>query len=92
MAPQDTRETPKSAAPEAVWRVCHVINASVGPCKKCPAKYVREGEAYTRGCYLHAEECINTVETGNPWRKTEGVRAPFVVFGPQVPQPIREDQ
>jgi hypothetical protein len=77
------------AEPAAVWRVCEVINATVGPCKRCPAKYMHDGEAYFRGCYLHAQECINTVETGNPWRKTGDVRAPFVALSASTASPAR---
>ena len=64
---------------DAVWRVCHVIK---GDCKGCPRRDLIGGELYCRGCFRQAEECINTVETGNPWRKTEGVRAPYVVLTP----------
>lgn len=60
-----------------VWRVCHVIT---GDCKRCPAVEMHHGDPCTRGCYLHAEECVNTVETGNPWRKTDGVRDPFIAI------------
>lgn len=63
-----------------VWRVCHVIT---GDCKRCPATEIIDidgaGDECTRACRLQAEECINVVETGNPWRKTEGVRAPWIV-------------
>lgn len=68
---------PKSATPEAVWRVCHVLTAD---CKRCaPEEEMPPHGLCVRGCYHQAEECVNTVETGNPWRKTEGVRAPFAV-------------
>lgn len=60
---------------EQVHRVCRVIH---GECKGCP-EYITgmQGARYYRGCYQHAAEVINTVETGNPWRKTEGVKAPW---------------
>lgn len=62
---------------ETVWRVCRAIKAD---CKNCPAEHVHAGEVYSSGCYLQAVECINTVETGNPWRKTEGVKPPWTVL------------
>lgn len=65
--------------PEAVWRVCHVMT---GFCLRClPHEKMGEDEDCTRGCYLQAVECINVVQTGNPWRKTEGVRRPWTVLG-----------
>lgn len=60
---------------ESVWRVCHAIT---GECRRCPERELLHGEDYMRGCYMQAVECINVVETGNPWRKTSGVRAPWV--------------
>lgn len=63
-------------AQEDVWRVCRVTTSG---CDNCPAKTIEGGEDYIRGCYLQAVECINVVETGNPWRKTEGVRSPWAV-------------
>jgi hypothetical protein len=59
---------------EAVWRVCRVIR---GDCKNCPASETFDGDECVRGCVLQATECINTVETGNPWRKAEGVKPPW---------------
>jgi hypothetical protein len=58
-----------------VWRVCHVIR---GECQQCPPSDMVHGDV--RGCYAQAVECINTVETGNPWRKTGDVRAPWVAL------------
>jgi hypothetical protein len=42
-------------------------------CEKCPAlEYHEEYDIQTvRGCRLLAQEMINVVETGNPWRKTK---------------------
>lgn len=50
---------------EQVHRVCRAIH---GECKGCP-EYITgmQGARYYRGCYQHAAEVINTVETGNPW-------------------------
>lgn len=63
---------------EAVWRVCRVIN---GDCERCPSTETIKGTpGCQRLCYSHAVECINTVETGNPWRKTEGVGEPWSVL------------
>lgn len=62
---------------EALWRVCRVIK---GDCRQCAATVIIDDEPYTPGCYLHAQEAVNTVETGNPWRKTEGVKAPWVAL------------
>lgn len=60
---------------QAVWRVCRVIR---GDCKNCPPREMIDGDECRRGCYHQAVECINTVETGNPWRKTGRVKAPWV--------------
>lgn len=62
---------------EHVHRVCRVIK---GDCLECPESEIFHGDECQRGCYAHAVECINTVETGNPWRKTEGVKAPWTVM------------
>jgi hypothetical protein len=62
-----------------IWRVCHVIT---GDCKQCPESKMVGGDECTPGCYLQAVECVNVVETGNPWRKMEGVRAPWIVAQP----------
>ena len=60
-----------------VHRVCRVIR---GDCHGCPKSEMIGGDECQRGCYIQAVECINTVETGNPWRKTEGVEAPWTVL------------
>jgi hypothetical protein len=52
-------------------------HGSKGDCKNCPASETFDGDECVRGCVLQATECINTVETGNPWRKTEGVKPPW---------------
>ena len=66
------------ADPRTVWRVCHAIS---GYCKRCPTTGVHDDEeGFTRGCYLQAVECVNIVETGNPWRKSDGVKAPWTVL------------
>lgn len=62
---------------EQVHRVCRVIK---GDCLGCPEREIVLGDGCQRGCYAHAVECINVVETGNPWRKTEGVKAPWAVL------------
>lgn len=63
---------------DAVWRVCEVIR---GDCEHCPPEEdFGEHGVYKRGCYLQATECVNVVETGNPWRKTTDVRSPWVVL------------
>ena len=61
---------------EQVHRVCRAIH---GECLNCSATATFGGDQFVRGCYHHAVEVINTVETGNPWRKTEGVKAPWTV-------------
>lgn len=61
----------------SVHRVCALVEWKDG-CKNCPRTEDIDGEAFLRSCYLHARESVNTVETGNPWRKTGDVRAPFV--------------
>jgi hypothetical protein len=68
-----------TADSETVWRVCRAIK---GDCKNCPSIEIVGGEDCTRGCYLQAVECVNIVQTGNPWRKTEGVKPPWTVFAP----------
>jgi hypothetical protein len=65
------------AGDPTVWRVCHVIT---GDCHKCPSEEIVGGDVCVRGCYLQAQECINVVETGNPWRKTGDVREPWTVL------------
>jgi len=59
---------------ELVERVCRTIR---GECQQCPEREMVHGEAFQRGCFAQAVECINVVETGNPWRKTEGVKPPW---------------
>jgi hypothetical protein len=73
---------------ETVWRVCHLRRRK---CNRCPANEdAGDGDGtYTRGCYLQAVECVNTVETGNPWRKTEDVKPPWIVRSP--PPPAQEE-
>jgi hypothetical protein len=63
----------------SVHRVCELIRE--GGCKGCPRRDEIDGEL--RGCFLQAQECVNTVETGNPWRKVGEVCAPFVSAKPQ---------
>lgn len=75
-APQSVPE----ATSEDVWRVCAVIREEC-VCDHCPATE-DHGDGYglcTRACYLQALECVNVVQTGNPWRKTVGVKAPWTV-------------
>ena len=73
---------------EQVHRVCRAIH---GECKGC-SEYTEGmgGARYYRACYHHAVEVINTVETGNPWRKTEGVKAPWTVLATHPAQPEGE--
>lgn len=61
---------------QEIWRVCRVIK---GDCHRCPETEMIGGDECVRGCRLQAVECINVVETGNPWRKTDNVRAPWIV-------------
>ena len=61
---------------QEVWRVCRVIK---GDCHRCPETEMIGGDECVRACRLQADECINVVETGNPWRKTDNVRAPWIV-------------
>ncbi|MGA0604926.1 hypothetical protein ACO2Q0_02915 [Phenylobacterium sp. VNQ135] len=73
---------------ETVWRVCHARRKAHGKaCERCPSSELADGESFTRGCYLQAVETVNIVQTGNPWRKTEGVKAPWVVY----PSPIASE-
>ena len=74
---QSDRETEDAA----IWRTCHVIT---GDCKRCPASEMVDGDECIRGCRMQAEECVNVVETGNPWRKTAqaDLRAPWVALWP----------
>lgn len=53
-------------ADELAWRVCRVIK---GQCQRCPAEEMMGGEMCKRSCRLQVEEAVNTVQTGNPWRK-----------------------
>lgn len=62
---------------EAVWRVCRCIT---GDCNNCSPIEILDGEKWVRGCYAHATEVLNIVETGNPWRKATGVKPPWVVL------------
>lgn len=77
-----------SPATEAVWRVCEVIK---GDCKRCPATEEMPPHGLCiRACYHQAEECVNTVETGNPWRKTGDVREPFISAMPLPSPPLAD--
>jgi hypothetical protein len=74
----DHRERPWPAEPDPqmVHRVCRLLRTLEGrpdgACEECPATESYRGKpGCTRGCYLIAAEFVNTVETGNPWRKTE---------------------
>lgn len=64
-----------------IWRTCHVIT---GDCKRCPASEMVGGDECVKGCRLQAQECVNVVETGNPWRKTAqaDLRAPWIALWP----------
>ncbi len=79
MTPTPEREGLSALDLEKVWRVCHVIT---GDCQRCPAVEQFHGDDCVRGCFHQATECINTVETGNPWRKTEGVKPPWIALSP----------
>lgn len=72
---------------DQVHRVCWAIR---GECNGCSKYRLIDGERYTRSCYHHAVEVINTVETGNPWRKTEGVKAPWTALTTHPAQPEGE--
>lgn len=61
---------------QEIWRVCRVMKSE---CRQCPDAERIGGDTFTRACRLMAVECINVVETGNPWRKTDNVRAPWIV-------------
>jgi hypothetical protein len=77
-SPASVGEWWRVADPSTVWRVCRLIK---GECKNCPPSEIDgDRDEVTRGCYLQAVECVNTVQTGNPWRKTEGVKAPWVAL------------
>jgi hypothetical protein len=68
---------PEGLREQTIWRVCRVIK---GDCQRCPAVEYHHGDPCVRGCYHHATECVNTVETGNPWRKTADVKPPWTVL------------
>lgn len=72
---------------DAVWRACRVIK---GDCNNCPASEIVDGDKCIRACVAHATECINTVETGNPWRKESGVKPPWVASPIREPEISRE--
>jgi hypothetical protein len=58
-----------------VWATCAFLKEykdSDRTCNKCPAEEVYLRDPCTRACRLIAQEIINVVETGNPWRKTLG--------------------
>jgi hypothetical protein len=76
------------ADPADVHRVCHLLRiADDKACKHCPASEELHGEKdCTRGCYALANEIVNTVQTGNPWRKTEGVKPPWAVLATPPPE------
>lgn len=64
---------------EDVWRVCHALRtADDKDCEHCPPSEDFNGHGdCTRGCYMIAVELVNITETGNPWRKTADVKAPW---------------
>jgi len=72
---------------EQVHRVCRAIR---GECLNCSQTETFGSDQFVRGCYQHAVEVINTVETGNPWRKTEGVKAPWTALTTHPAQPEGE--
>lgn len=54
-----------------VWLVCrYLLDGVERPCQLCPAweEHPRHGRC-KRGCRSAAEEVVNIVQTGNPWRK-----------------------
>lgn len=71
-----------------IWRVCQVLR---GECSHCPASEMVAGDACVRGCRLQAIECVNVVETGNPWRREDGVNAPWISFALEKDWPISTD-
>lgn len=61
---------------EQVWTVCSYLKRAEGQtCKQCP-QMIWMDEFAMLGCYLHAREVINVVETGNPWRKDTTIKIP----------------
>lgn len=61
--------------PAQVYAVCEYMLRHDGMderCLKCPMREFSEKHGETiRGCVYEAQEIINVVETGNPWRKNE---------------------
>ena len=74
---------PAAHDPAAVHRVCQITK---GECKYCPLAFEDHGETYVHGCVAIAEEIINVVETGNPWRKTDKVKAPWTILSKALGQ------
>lgn len=56
---------------ELVWRVCAYMRGK--ECQHCPHSFLLNdyGICYNM-CRSLAEEMINVVETGDPWRRTPG--------------------
>lgn len=57
---------------EKVWRACEWLRLIEDKhCERCHASEEIHGETCTNSCRVAAEEIVNVVETGNPWRKPE---------------------
>jgi hypothetical protein len=58
-------------ADHIVWLICpYMFGREDKPCQRCPRweEHPKRGQV-VRGCRLVAEEAVNIVQTGNPWRK-----------------------
>jgi hypothetical protein len=53
-----------------VWRVCQAQRDDL-VCKHCPRWEDSHCGKVQRGCFAVANELVNIVQTGNPWRKTK---------------------
>lgn len=72
--------TPHEAPLEQVWRVCAYLRRAEGQkCKQCPRTIEIENHGPgKRMCVGLAEEIINVVETGSPWRDGRTLPAPIL--------------
>lgn len=65
------REQTTEADDHLVWLVCRYMPGRDDlVCDRCPAweEHPKHGRC-KRGCRAMAEEVVNIVQTGNPWRK-----------------------
>lgn len=63
-------DAPTDADEATVWRVCQAQRDDL-VCKRCPRWEDSHRGKVQRGCFAVANELVNIVQTGNPWRKTQ---------------------